>query len=382
MDVSIRGILQAHYARYAATHGMPAYIHRAAFQLSRCRTPAMGAHFAACPNGHERHIVYHSCRHRLCPRCAAVPRERWLLAMRERLIACPHWHIVFTLPHDLHPLWRFNRAWFTQALFEAVASTLSRLCTDNRHLGARPGFVLALHTWGRSLSLHPHIHALVTDGGLDAQAMWQRPRRSCFLPARVVTALFRGRLCAQLREALREEALSLPPSLSTERALSLVNRLCTIKWNVYLCQRYAHGEGVMTYLARYVRGGMLKDAQLCAADDGHVAFRYRAHNDQGKTLHRLSLETDQFLSRYLQHTPLPRSPVVRHYGLYANRNANALTAARHAHSQAPARRTRIQLDAQSFCITLARGPSAATHCRVCGERLRRMPIHEALPQGP
>ena len=384
MDVSIRGILQTHYACYAATHGLPGYIHRAARQLSRCRTAAMGAHFAECPHGHERHIVYHSCRHRLCPRCAALPRERWLEVMRERLIACAHWHLIFTLPHDLHPLWRYNRTWFTQALFEAVASTLTRLCADERHLGAQPGFVLALHTWGRSLALHPHIHALITDGGLDAAGTWRRPRRSCFLPARVVMALFRGRLCGRVREALERGELQLPPLCSPEHARTLANRLGRVKWNVHLCERYTHGAGVMTYLARYVRGGMLKDAQLCAAEGGRVSFRYRAHEERGTVAQLLSLETGQFLSRYLQHTPLPHRPTVRHYGLYANRNAATLNTARACHAQAPcpAAHERSRLSAEAFYLARAGGPSAATHCTICGEALRSVHVGPAQPQAP
>ena len=195
MDSSIRGILQKHFPSYAQSHGLPHHVHRAAHLLSVCRTAKLGGHIQACPHGHTERIVYHSCRHRLCPQCNALPSERWLEKMRARLIDCAHHHVIFTLPHSLHGLWRYNRAWMTQLLFTATAETLHTLCADAKHIGATPGFILALHTWGRSLSLHPHIHALITDGGLNAEGQWQRPKRSCFLPARVVMALFRGPSC-------------------------------------------------------------------------------------------------------------------------------------------------------------------------------------------
>jgi hypothetical protein len=128
--------------------------------------------------------------------------------MRERLIDCAHHHLIFTIPHELHDLWRYNRAGLMQALFASVADTLKTLCCDTRYLDSMPGFILALHTWGRSLQLHPHIHCLISDGGMK-NGEWRRPKGSCFLPARVVMALFRGKLLAALRAAL-EQGMSRP----------------------------------------------------------------------------------------------------------------------------------------------------------------------------
>jgi len=161
-------------------------------------------------------VWYNSCRHRACPQCNGVAKEQWLARTRARLIECAHWHVVFTIPHQLNVLWRLNTAAMSAALFECARDTLLELLADPRHLGAQPGMQLALHTWTRSLDLHPHIHALVSDGGLR-DGIWVHPRRSHFLPATVVMMLFRGKLLDALRRMHRGEELRLPDTMSPEQ---------------------------------------------------------------------------------------------------------------------------------------------------------------------
>lgn len=239
--------------------------------------------------------------------------------MQRHLLACAHHHLIFTLPHELHGLWRYNRAWSTQTLFTTVAATLHTLCADPNHLGAQAGFLLALHTWGRALPLHPHIHALLTDGGLSAQGTWQRPKRSCVLPARVVMHLFRGKLLGAITAALVAGRLQLPADETAQRLLNLCHRLGRKKWNVYVCRRYEHGNGVLTYLARYLRGGPIHDRQVRLRSEQQIQLRYRPHDDPEHQTRTLLLSAADFLGRYLQHAPLPYQPLVRHYGLYATR---------------------------------------------------------------
>ena len=373
MERTVRTIVTDHFDSYAHTHRLPAHVHRAARLLGACRTAKLGGHVQACPDGHMQRVVHHSCRHRLCPQCNAVPTARWLAKMRARLIGCAHHHIIFTIPRELLGLWRYNQAWFVQALFRAVADTLHALCGDARYLGAEAGFTLALHTWTRALLLHPHIHALVTDGGLDDSGIWRTPRKRCFLPAHVVMALFRGKLLARLRTALDGNALRLPPDTSSQPVRNLINRLGRTKWNVHLCQRYAHGEGVMIYLGRYVRGGPLKNSQLLDVGDT-IRLTYHGHPadraDCARTRQTLSLSADGFLARYLQHAPLPVHPIVRHYGLYATRRHSALDQARAAHAQAPlAAAVPTPLTAVAYYEDRAGGPGPATHCPHCGAPL-------------
>ena len=367
MERTIGKILRRSYPKLSKAHRMPLHMHRAARQLGACRTRQMGGHIQGCPDGHAARVVFHSCKHRLCPQCNTLPTERWLLKMRERLLACSHHHLIFTIPSELHDLWRYNRAWLMQTLFSSVASTLTTLCRDVRYLDSMPGFILALHTWGRALQLHPHIHCLITDGGLK-NGVWCKPKGSCFLPARVVMALFRGKLLAALRTALDDGTLRLPPDLSIERCRSILNKLGRAKWNVNVRERYEHGQGVLTYLARYVRGGPLKNSQLADASDQHIAFRYRSHRETEKGLQTLRLERDAFLLRYLQHAPLPSKPVVRHYGLYATRHEAALNQARAAHAQLPVQAPKpltwqVHYERRAGVIT------PTTHCSHCGQPL-------------
>lgn len=366
MERTIGKLLRTHYPQLIESQRMPLQMHRAAWQLGACRTAAMGGHIQGCPAGHVARVVFHSCKHRLCPQCNALPMARWLLTMRERLIACRHHHLIFTIPHQLHDLWRYNRAWLMQTLFTSVAQTVKALCADARYLDSMPGFVLALHTWGRSLQLHPHIHCLITDGGLQ-QGEWRSPRGSCFLPARVLMALFRGKLLAALHAALTDGALCLPPDLSDERCRSMLNQLGRVKWNVHVRERYEHGHGVLTYLARYVRGGPLKNTQLSEAADGYITFRYRSHRQTEKNLQSLRLDSQAFLLRYLQHTPLSHQPIVRHYGLYATRHAAVLNQARAAHAQLPVSAPQ-PLSWQSLYLprTPSPSPTPITHCPHCG----------------
>jgi hypothetical protein len=229
-------------------------------------------------------------------------------------LPCAHHHIIFTFPHELLALWRYNRALMTDALFTAAARTLTELLADTRYLGAIAGMLLALHTWSRTFALHPHIHALVSDGGMH-DGQWLTPRRSHFLPARVVKSLFRGKMLALLSGLLACGALKLPPDCSVERLQSLINRLGRAKWHVWLCERYEYGLGVIAYLARYLRGGPLRDSQLVSVDDAHIVTRYQPHDAAHPAT--LSLSPDAWLQRYLEHAPITGQHSIRHYGLYA-----------------------------------------------------------------
>jgi hypothetical protein len=313
MAPTIASIFRSHFPAYAKAHRLPLHQHRAAYLIARCGRSELGGHLERCACTQTERVVWHSCKHRLCPRCARKARDEWLERESARLLPCAHHHLVFTFPHELLDWWRFNRALMTDLLFQAAAATLTELLADPRYLGATPGLLLALHTWSRALALHPHIHALVTDGGL-ANNEWRTPRRSHFLPARVVKALFRGKLLAALSPLLARGQLRLPPDWSRERARSLINRLGRVTWHVWLCQRYAHGQGVLVYLARYLRGGPLRDSQLVSVSDQRIVTRYQAHGAPPTTL---ALDPQAWLRRYLEHAPVTGQHSLRRYGLYA-----------------------------------------------------------------
>ena len=293
--------------------------------MVECRTAAMGGHVWACPQGHETRVHYNSCRHRACPQCGRSRTDTWLAARLQQLLSCEHFHVIFTVPHELEPLWFAQRARMQDLLFGAVRDTLLELLGDAKYLGARPGVIATLHTWGRTLSFHPHVHCLVTGGGLGASG-WRPVRNGYLLPVRVVRALFRGKLLAALRTELAQGRLVLPPGFSRVRLESLLRRLGRRTWNVHLRERYAHGRGVLVYLGRYLRGGPISNRRLVALTDETVVFRYRDPRDGETQL--LELPLAHFVQRLTWHIPEPRLHLVRYWGLYARDQTPEREAAR------------------------------------------------------
>ncbi len=163
----------------------------------------LGGHVERCPDGHFAKIHYNSCRHRSCPGCRFIRVEQWLEVQRARFLDCGHHHVVFTIPEELNALWRHNRREMTDVLFAAASETLLELLGDPKHLGAKPGIIAALHTWGQALQLHPHLHCVVTAGGLDANGDWRDAKKRILLPGRVARDLFQGRFLGKLSRLLR-----------------------------------------------------------------------------------------------------------------------------------------------------------------------------------
>jgi len=371
--VTLQTIFQDAFPAYEQTHPLPAHVRKAVRAIMQCRTAALGGHIQACPDGHMARIWYNSCRHRACPQCAYLQTERWLALQRERLLACDHYHVIFTLPHDLNPLWLANVPVMTTLLFQAVRDTLGTLLADPKYLGAQPGILAALHTWSQTLVLHPHVHCLVTGGGLTPAGQWVAVRHGFLLPARVVMAVFRGKMVDAIRQTFARGALALPEAMRPQQLVNLLNRLGhprQTKWHVRIMERYRHGAGVVTYLARYLRGGPIKNARLVAWDGEHVTFSYRtrsAATDGGKPApQRMTLPVADFLQRWLLHVPVPQTRVVRSYGLYHHIQAEALAACRTALGQ-PLVEAPACLDWQTVCAR--RGEAHPERCPTCGQML-------------
>jgi hypothetical protein len=281
--------------------------------------------------------------------------------------------VIFTIPHDLNPVWQANVALMTSLLFTAARDTLFTLLGDPKYLGAQPGIIAGLHTWGQTLVLHPHLHCVVTGGGLSPTGQWIAVRNGYLLPGRVVMAVFRGKLLDALRRAWSRGALQLPPGMRPQPFLNLLNRLGHKKktrWNVRIMERYPHGHGVATYLARYLRGGPLKHSRLVAWGDKAVTFRYQDHHGRMAAGTRppmsMTLSPDEFIRRLLLHVPPPHTQVVRFYGLYHPSQATALARRRTALGQPPLPEP-VALDWQTFCAQ--RGDAHPEQCPRCGQRL-------------
>jgi hypothetical protein len=322
----------------------------------------LGGYIQACPKGHVERVWYNSCRHRLCPPCAWLQVERWLGRQKARLLACDHYHIIFTMPDEVRGLWLANVRAMTNLLFATVHETLDDLLGDAPYLGACPGLIAALHTWSQTLVFHPHLHCLVTGGGRTAEGQWRAVRHGFLLPVRVVMAVFRGKLLA-----------ALPEGRSCQQMANLLHKLGRTKWNVHIRERYPHGAGVLTYLARYIRGGPLANRRLVACAHGRVTFRYRVKGDGSDRQPRdlMTLPSEEFIRRYLQHVPEPGTRVVRCYGLYAPTKGEALAVCRAQLGQGPVAKPGV-LDWQRACRD--RGDVHPERCPRCGRLLIRLGV--------
>lgn len=361
MRCSLQEIFQQHLGDYVQQHALCTREWRAASCIRDCFTAARGWHTLECPQGHVQQLQYHACRHRSCPRCAERPRQLWLQAQLQQLLPCPHFHVVFTLPHVLLPLWAYNRAALAALLFACVRDTLLELLAEPRLAGVRPGLLLALHTWGRNLSFHPHVHCLLSAGGLTPDGCWKPTRAGFLLPLKLLQHLFRGKLLGRLKELLLAQRLVLPPQQPLPHWLGCLRRLYRAHWNVEVQPPYGHARGVALYLARYVKGGPLPaDRPLSIDRHGLVRFPYSDHrDDRPKTL---CLHVADFIARVLWHAPPARLHLVRHAGLYASAHREQHRLARAALAAA------IEPTAPHERTTAAATPAS---CPRCGTTLLR-----------
>jgi len=223
-------------------------------------------------------------------------------------------------------------------LFGAVRDTLFELLKDRKYLGAEPGLIVGLHTWGQTATLHPHAHCLVTGGGMTPEGVWRSARNGYLLPGRVARDLFRGKMLAALRCELAKGQLTLPAEESEQRVLNLFNKLGRKKWNVCVRERYEHGNGVLTYLGRYLRGGPMSNRRIISWDAERVRFSYKDYREgesPGRKCKEMELSTGEFLRRLMMHVPEPGRQVIRSYGLYAGSRRKDLERCREMRGQEP-----------------------------------------------
>jgi len=232
MEATVGGIFREHFDEYQKRYPQPLHKLKAVSAMQRCRTAEMGGHVRRCPHGHVEEVYYNSCKHRSCPQCSSLPTERWLEKQKAKLLECDHYHVVFTMPHYLIALWWCNPRRMADLLFQCATETLRELLADPKYLGATVGILATLHTWGRDLIRHPHLHCLVTGGGCSPSGQWIGVSGEFLLPYRVVRKILRAKYVAGLRKAYEAGELKLPRGLGErgfEALMSKVGR--RVKWN-------------------------------------------------------------------------------------------------------------------------------------------------------
>jgi len=364
-ESTVQGFLQTSFTLYQKSHRLPLYQIKAAELLMRCRTEALGGHSVYCDEGHLNGVWYNSCRHRSCPQCNALKSEQWQQRAESLLLDCKHHHWVFTLPHDLHTIWRFNREFCQQLLFKSVRETLQKLSRDPRYLGATSGVILALHTWARNQTFHPHIHCVISHGGLDPSGKWKTPKRKIYLPAKVMMMIFRGKYLGALKEAVKAGDLVVPTNEREQKVINLCNKLGRKDWVVHCVKAYEHGRGVAKYLARYIRGGAIKNSQILHISEHDIKIRYKSH--QTKQTEYLHLSHEEFMQRLMSHMAVPRKPHYQMVGLYHGKCREKLNKARESLGQSAVEAI-VEFNWQEFIGN--QGKSAC--CVECGKPLNQL----------
>lgn len=284
--------------------------------ICSCRTAQRGFHADRCESCGDETLHYNSCKNPCCPKCQAVAKEVWSLKQEFYTLNISYFHVVFTLPSELNPLALVDPVLIYDLLFECAAETLKTLAADDKYLGASIGFTAVLHTWGSNLSLHPHLHCVVSGGGLDHNGNWRSSRKKFFIPVRTLSKLFRGKYLSKLKKRFDKLKLDDPDSFQE------IIDLCYEKdWVVYTKKPMKDPSAVIKYLSRYTHRIAISNGRIVSHENGKVTFKYKDYKDHNR-IKELTLSEEEFFRRFMMHVPPYKFMRIRHYGFLGNRNKN------------------------------------------------------------
>ena len=301
------------------------HVQRVMTQLKKCRTAANGYHLYQCSDDSCAHLQYqyHSCHNRHCLQCGALKKEAWVEARQRELLPVKYYHVVFTLPHELNSIIMGNRKALFKLLFDASAQTLLCFANDEKYLGAKPGIISVLHTWGQQLSFHPHVHCIVSGGGIATNAAgicWKEAVKNDWrflFPVKAMNKVFRGKFLEGLKSLLAKQQVTADPNSDIK---SLIQKLYEKDWIVYAKAPFGGPQQVIEYLGRYTHKVAISNHRIQSVDEqaATVSFGYKDYADQGKQK-QMTLVVKEFIRRFEQHI-LPRGfTKIRSYGYLGNR---------------------------------------------------------------
>jgi hypothetical protein len=325
-SVEVADIFCKYGHAYRVFHRMPLNHIRTMRAIERCRTAELGGHVDECNCCGRIRISYNSCRNRHCPKCQFLKKEKWLEERKEDLLPVPYFHVVFTIPAILKPIALRNKRVLYNILFRCVSETLFELAADPKHLGGQIGFISILHTWGQNLMDHPHIHCIVTGGGLSRDATrWLSCRKRFFIPVKVLSRLFRGKVLFYLKKSREKGELKFPGTIAKlqDQFAALLADLYQMEWVVYSKPPFKDAEMLIDYLGRYTHRIAIGNHRILKMQDGHVFFLWRDYAD-GNKKKIMKLEASEFIRRFLLHVLPEKFVKVRYYGLLANRKSDTM----------------------------------------------------------
>jgi len=301
--IELQDIINQHGGEFLENHTLSPVQAKAFRAIGCCRTATLGAHIDTCDECGFEKISYNSCRNRHCPKCQTFTKEQWIEKQNQYLLKTGYFHVVFTLPEELNSVMLRNQEMAYGLFFKAVSETLLELCADSKYLGATPGITTVLHTWGQNLMYHPHIHCIVTGGGLTKDGKWRASRQKFFLPVKVLSRKFRGKFLFYMKQA----------------GLEFGSALYQDKWVVYCKPPFKNASKVIEYLGRYTHRVAISNHRILAMKDGKVTFSWRDYRDNNKKKN-MTITAAEFIRRFVLHILPSGFRKIRHYGILAARD--------------------------------------------------------------
>jgi len=322
--VTLRDIFTDKYNAYCKRFGTTKLNNKIADAICTCRTETMGGHLYQCPHCNDTVPLYNSCNNRHCPRCQSLARQEWVDARKEELLPVPYFHVVFTLPSELNPFALRNKKAFYSILFKAVNETMQQIAETSKYLGASIGFIAVLHTWGQNLMDHPHVHCIVPAGGLSRSGTKWIPSKDFFLfPFPVMRKLFRAKVLDYVKNGIADGSITLSGHLEyytdKHNLKMLLNKLYKKKWVIFAKQPFASPLRVIQYLGNYTHRIAISESRLVNHTENAVCFRYKDYADDTKEK-EMTLDTVEFIRRFLLHALPDRFMRIRHFGFLSNAN--------------------------------------------------------------
>lgn len=319
---TVNQAFQQFYPDYQANHSPTLQQAKAALSIMNCRTSELGGNAFVCEECGHVEVHYNSCRNRHCPLCQGVTKAVWVDQRCQDVLNAPYFHVVFTVPQQLHSLIYQNQQLLYDLMYKAASETLIELSRDKKYLGAQPGFFCVLHTWGQDLHYHPHLHVVIMAGGLTKLNKWKNSSKKFFIPVKVLSKKFRGKYLYYLKQFYRQNLLNLYSFGEVEHAKSfqdLLNECYTTNWYSYSKPPFLGPLAVIKYLGRYTHRIAISNSRIISVEEQTVTFNVRDKKDPNAS-NKVTLLGVEFVRRFLMHI-LPKGFVkVRYYGVLAHRN--------------------------------------------------------------
>ena len=332
---TVQYILQQYHTTSANTH-----VNAVVEQLKKCRTAALGYHLYKCGNNDcaQYKYQYHSCRNRHCPACGALQKEQWIEDRRRELLPIPYYHVVFTLPHELNSIILGNRKQLYKLLFDAATQTLLSFAQNPAHMGALPGILSVLHTWGQQLSFHPHVHCIVSGGGMATtiqknknnatKVYWKNASGNKYdflFPVEAMAIVYRAKYLEGLKKMIASAEVDIAPNSDMQ---SVIKKLYDKQWVVYAKKPFGGPQQVIEYLGRYTHKVAITNNRINAVNhiNKTVTFNYKDYSCDS-TQKQMQLNATEFIRRFEQHILPKYFTKIRSYGYLGNRNRKTNIAA-------------------------------------------------------